>query len=65
MSVTDDVLKMLVTPQQLSAELGVPITTIYNWHSRGEGPKRLRIGGKVRYRRGEIDDWLKTCEVDD
>lgn len=48
----------LLSPEELSAFLGVPLPTIYRWRSRQEGPPGFRVGRHVRYRLDEVYDWL-------
>ena len=54
-----------VSPQQLAAELGRPLSTIYKWHHYGRGPKRFRLGNRVAYRRQDVNDWLESLAVQD
>lgn len=48
----------LLTPEDLSVQLGVPVTTLYVWRSRNQGPPGMRIGKHVRYRQSDVDVWL-------
>ena len=48
----------IVTPQELAAELRIPVGTIYAWRSYGTGPKGFKAGRAVRYYRRDIDQWL-------
>lgn len=50
----------LLSPDELSAFLGVPVTTIYRWRTRREGPSGFKIGRHVRYSLTEVQDWLET-----
>ena len=43
----------------LSEFLNVPERTIYAWRARGEGPPAYRVGKHLRYRRDEVETWLK------
>ncbi|RBJ02084.1 hypothetical protein DRA43_17460 [Micromonospora provocatoris] len=38
---------------------GKPKNTLYAWHSRGEGPRAIRVGNTLRYRRSEVERWLE------
>ena len=38
--------------------LGKPKNTLYAWHSRGKGPRAIRVGNTLRYRRSEVERWL-------
>jgi excisionase family DNA binding protein len=46
-------------PQGLADLFGIAVRTVYNWRSRQEGPRGYRIGGQVRYRRAEVEQWLQ------
>ena len=48
----------LLTIEQVSEWLGVPKGTLYQWRSRKQGPRAIKVGGGLRYRRNEIDAYL-------
>lgn len=48
----------LMTVEEVSNYLQVPIRTLYRWRVEGEGPLGIRIGKYVRYRRSDLDSWL-------
>jgi excisionase family DNA binding protein len=50
----------LMTLAEVSELLGVPLSTLYGWRYRGEGPRGYRIGRHVRYRRAAVQAWLET-----
>ena len=50
----------LMTLAELSELLGVPMSTLYAWRYRGEGPTGYRIGRHVRYRRSVVEAWIET-----
>ena len=50
----------LMTLKELSELLGVPMSTLYAWRYRGEGPTGYRIGRHVRYRRSVVEAWIET-----
>ena len=50
----------LLSLTDLAEFLSVPVTTLYQWRHRGEGPPGYRIGRHVRYRRAEVEAWLAT-----
>jgi excisionase family DNA binding protein len=50
----------LLSPDDLSEYLGIPVQTIYQWRHRGEGPPGYRIGRHVRYRWVDVQAWLAT-----
>jgi predicted DNA-binding transcriptional regulator AlpA len=47
----------------LAAYIDKPKKTIYNWHTLGVGPPHYKIGNRLRYRKSEIDQWLRTMRV--
>lgn len=53
----------LLTINQLSAYLQVPVQTIYAWRHEGMGPPALKAGRALRYRRSDIDAWLAAGGV--
>ncbi|RTL67421.1 MAG: DNA-binding protein [Pseudonocardiaceae bacterium] len=50
----------LLTLQQLAELLGVPAATVYQWRSKGYGPRGLRVGKHVRYRPADVEKWLTS-----
>jgi excisionase family DNA binding protein len=51
-------LDTLMSPQDLAAYLGVPVSTVYAWRYKQEGPPGARLGKHVRYRRADVDQWI-------
>lgn len=50
-----------LSPADLSAEINIPLATIYQWrHHKRTGPPGVRIGKHIRYRRSEVDKWLDS-----
>lgn len=33
--------------------------TAYNWRYLGLGPRAIKVGGVVRYRSADVEDWLE------
>ena len=56
---SDDV-ERLLTINELSTMLCIPVDTLYGWRHRGEGPQGYRIGRHVRYRRAVVEAWLES-----
>jgi excisionase family DNA binding protein len=48
----------LLTVDQVARWLGKPKATLYAWRTRGLGPKAIRVGNVLRYRRSEVERWL-------
>lgn len=51
--------------KQLSQLLGVPVPTIATWRHNGNGPRFLRLGGRViRYRKTDVLRWIASSVVE-
>lgn len=44
--------------------LGLRPATLNNWRQTGKGPRFLRIGGRVMYRRQDLDAYLEKRTVE-
>jgi excisionase family DNA binding protein len=53
----------LLTVSEAAAFLKVPAATLYSWRQRGIGPRAIRVGKYLRYRRAAILDWLDALEA--
>ncbi len=51
----------LMTPQEVSAFLGVPVGTLYSWRYLDKGPPAIFVGRHLRWRRADVDTWLNTA----
>lgn len=54
-----------VSSRGAAAHLGIAEGTLRKWRMRSFGPRFQRIGGKIRYLRADLDNWLKDQFVDD
>lgn len=52
----------LMTVKEFCAETTLAESTAYDWRSRGIGPRSFRLGGRVVYRRAEVEAWLAAQE---
>ena len=43
--------------KDVSAYLGVPVATIYQWRVRSEGPPAMRLGRHLRYDPQDVAAW--------
>ena len=49
----------LYTPADVSKLINVPIGTLAYWRHAGQGPRFLKLGGRViRYRKTDVAEWL-------
>jgi predicted DNA-binding transcriptional regulator AlpA len=51
-----------MSTQELSEFIGVAVKTLANWRSQAIGPKYVKPGGRVRYRRSDVEKWLASRE---
>jgi excisionase family DNA binding protein len=60
MEQTENGLPELLSVGELAEYLNVPLSTIYLWRVRGEGPPGFKVGKQVRYRVADVAEWLET-----
>ncbi|WP_410642656.1 helix-turn-helix transcriptional regulator [Amycolatopsis sp. lyj-346] len=48
----------LLSIEDLSSYLQVPVNTLYQWRKTDKGPTGFRVGKYVRYRRADVDAWI-------
>jgi excisionase family DNA binding protein len=53
----------LLSAEELAAYLRVPVSTLYVWRTRGNGPQALKVGRHLRYRSDDVEDWLERRKV--
>lgn len=52
--------EVLMSVDDLAAYLGVPVATVRRWRYTGtDGPRSMKVGRHVRYRRADVDRWLE------
>jgi hypothetical protein len=52
----------LLEPADVSRQVKRPENWLAKLRVIGGGPKFLKIGGKIRYRRSDVEAWLARCE---
>lgn len=52
----------LLDAHEVAALLRVHFQTINGWRVRGEGPRFVKVGTRVRYTRAAIEQWLSERE---
>lgn len=50
----------LLSVEDLSEYLGVPVTTIYDWRVDGKGPCGVRVGRHVRFAVSDVLAWVEA-----
>jgi len=56
----DSTFDPLLTIDQLAQWLGKPKGTLYQWRCRNMGPRGIKVGNDVRYRRSEVEAYLEA-----
>lgn len=51
----------LMTVDQVSAYLNVSRNTLHYWRKTGRGPRGIRMGKVLRYRRSAVEEWIESC----
>lgn len=54
----------LIGPEDLASYLGIPVATVYAMNHKKTGPRRMKVGKHVRYRKSDVDAWLDERSVD-
>ena len=52
----------LLTADQVAQWLGKPKATLYAWRTRGCGPRGIKVGSNLRYRRRDVETFLEQNE---
>ncbi|WP_308465240.1 helix-turn-helix transcriptional regulator [Rathayibacter soli] len=53
-------LERLLSVEELSEYLGVPVRTLYDWRVDGRGPKALHAGRVLRYPESRVLAWIEA-----
>lgn len=53
-----------MTQDELAGELKVPPRTLSQWRYLGRGPAYVKVGGRVRYRRSDVEAWMQDNRVE-
>lgn len=59
----DGLLNEWMPRTELAAALGISPDTLARWETRRIGPPCVRLGRKVMYRRGAVQDWMLQQET--
>ena len=52
-------LEPLIDIGELAAYLGVPVSTIYDWRTRGLGPPAYRFGKHLKFAVSDVRVWVE------
>lgn len=51
-------LEPLIDVGELATYLGIPVSTIYYWRTRGLGPPAYRLGKHLKFAVSDVRDWI-------
>ena len=54
----------LLREAEAAVHLGTPPATLQWWRHKGRGPKYLKVGRRIFYRRSHLDAFLATAEIE-
>ena len=60
---TDQQRRKLATADEIADYLGVPLATVYQWSSRGGGPRLIKVGRHLRARWTDIEAYLDAQTI--
>lgn len=64
MSANDnDVLPEFLDERSLCALLAISSVTATKWRAKAKGPPFIKVGRLVRYRRSDVDAWLRANTI--
>ena len=52
-------LEPLLDVGELAAYLGVPVSTVYDWRTRGHGPRAYRFGKHLKFALSDVRIWIE------
>jgi excisionase family DNA binding protein len=53
-------LEPLLSVEELSEYLHIPVKTLYDWRLSGRGPRAVHVGRQLRYFVTDVHNWLTT-----
>jgi excisionase family DNA binding protein len=53
----------LVKAEVIATYLDVTIKTLYDWRRARTGPPSYRVGKELRYKRSEVEAWVKAQQL--
>ena len=55
----DTMIATAMTVEECAAYLGVSIKALGHWRHENKGPAWFKIGQRVRYRKADVDVWIR------
>jgi predicted DNA-binding transcriptional regulator AlpA len=51
----------LMNEKEVAGHLAVSLATVRRWRMLGQGPKATKLGGLVRYKPSDVEEFLNQC----
>lgn len=51
----------LLNEHEVAAYVNLSVASVRRWRVLRTGPKFVKIGSAVRYKRGDVETWLNSC----
>lgn len=51
----------LMTMDEVSEFVRIPVSTLRFYRHKGEGPRSGKIGGRIMYRRADVEAWIDAA----
>lgn len=59
----NEALPEFLDEKSLCALLAISSVTATKWRAKAKGPPFIKVGRLVRYRRSDIEAWLRSCTI--
>ena len=53
-----------IKPEDVETRYGLSQTALCKWRQANEGPPYYRVGHKIYYVAGDVEEWLASCRVE-
>lgn len=60
LEISDDEIEKPFSNQQAADYLGMTAATMNKWRCTGEGPRFMKVGRLIKYRRSDLDEFLQA-----
>lgn len=53
--------RQLMTMDEVAELTRIPVNTLRFYRHKGTGPKSAKLGGRIMYRRNDVDAWIEEA----
>lgn len=50
----------LMTQNEVAALFDVTVSLLANWRCQGKGPRYVKLGGRVKYRKADVEEFINN-----